>query len=149
MMFGSWNSKYHFEFIVIILECITVCSHYLLQNFRFTAVFSFVTILRAFLVLCLSVIFLWPQKENCIFFKYPNFLFYLVLCNSFLNIHVGHPKPSHLFWFVIMNYVTGQKLCLPGYCSWAAWQKLKKLDVLNERNRGPQIFKRSRHYLKI
>jgi len=33
--------------------------------------------------LVLIVVFLWPQKENCIFFKYPTFLFYLVLYKIF------------------------------------------------------------------
>ena len=39
-MLGTWSSKFHLEFIIIILQCMTQCSHYLLQNLRFTTVFS-------------------------------------------------------------------------------------------------------------
>jgi hypothetical protein len=62
-----------------------------------------------------------------------------------------------IYWIFILDilnllstfdYMTGQKLCHPGNCSWAAWHRLKKLDNLNEDNRSLQIFQRCRWYVK-
>jgi len=39
-MLGSRSSECRLEFIIIILQCMTQYSHYLLQNFRFRTVFS-------------------------------------------------------------------------------------------------------------
>ena len=146
-MFGGWNSEWHLEFIIIILQCMTQCCQYLLQNFRFAAVISLVTTWGIH-SLVLNVVILWPHKENCICFRYPTFLFFLVLCQNLLNIYFGHPKPSRHFWFSVINYMTGQKLCHPRNCTWAAWHRLKKLDNLNEDNRSLRIFQRCRWYIK-
>jgi len=42
-----------------------------------------------------------------------------------------------------------QNLCHPGNCSWTAWPTLKKLDNLNKKNSGLQIFQEISSYLKL
>jgi len=66
MMLGNSNSKCHLEFIII-LPYMMLFFHYFLQNFGFMAVFSLCNNTWGIPSLGLSVVILWPQRENCIF----------------------------------------------------------------------------------
>jgi hypothetical protein len=112
-----WNlkPKCHLEFIII-SQCMTLCSHYLLQNFRFTDILCLCDITWGIPSLVLSVIILWPQRENRVFFKYHTFVFYLVVYKYLSNVYFGHFEPSPFYSFRIIHHVTGQKLCHPGNC---------------------------------
>ena len=118
--YDVWNLKFKVpSWIYHRYFTMHACSHYLLQNFRFTAVFSLCDNTRGIPSRVVSVVILWPQKENCIYFKYLTFLCYLGLYQNLLNIYFGCHKPSWLFWFSrILCYIAGQKLSHPGNCNW-------------------------------